>query len=356
MKKNNSLQVLRAVAFLGIFASHLDLTRFGGFGVEIFLIMSGFLMYLQYSDPARERLLPNTIAGSFQFTKKKICKLYPLHVITLIAALPILLMNNVHKNYALLRMFSKILLNVFLVQAWIPVEEFRYSLNNLSWYLCVCCLAYFIFPYVYIRINKIKKPGKMFFVSTVLVLCQILIGVGVESCTSDTRLIQGLTYNFPLYRCFDFTLGCNLGWLYTCCKKKINEMKTRLLVLTSFATIATIVLVPQIWNISFLTWCKNTVVLIPASCLLVLSFFMLDLNESNKCISLLIKLGNISAYTYLIHELVIRYINIFMIRVLSITNTFAVKLFVGIIALLITVLLALCYEKINWRFYETRKS
>lgn len=83
---------------------------------------------------------------------------------------------------------------------------------------------------------------------------------------------------------------------------------------------------------------------------------MLDLNESNKCISLLIKLGNISAYTYLIHELVIRYINIFMIRVLSIINTFTVKLFVGIIALLITVLLALCYEKINWRFYETRKS
>lgn len=356
MKKNNSLQVLRAVAFLGVFTSHLDLTRFGGFGVEIFLIMSGFLMYVQYSDPARERLLPNTIAGSFQFAKKKICKLYPLHVITLIAALPILLMNNVHKNYALLRMLSKIFLNVFLVQAWIPVEEFRYSLNNLSWYLCVCCLAYFIFPYILIRINKIKKPSNMFFVSTLLVLCQILIGVGVELCTSDTRLIQGLTYNFPLYRCFDFTLGCNLGWLYTYCKKKINEMKTRLFVLTGFATIATIVLVPKIWNISFLTWCKNTVVLIPASCLLVLSFSILDLNESNKCISLLIKFGNISAYTYLIHELVIRYINIFMIRVLSITNTFAVKLFVGIIALLITVLLALCYEKINWRFYETGKS
>ena len=356
MKKNNSLQVLRAVAFLGIFTSHLDLTHFGGFGVEIFLIMSGFLMYLRYSDPARERLLPNTIAGSFQFAKKKICKLYPLHVITLIAALPILLMNNIHKNHALLRMLSKILLNVFLVQAWIPVEEFRYSLNNLSWYLCVCCLAYFFFPYILIRINKIKKPSKIFFASMALVLCQILIGVGVESCTSDTRLIQGLTYNFPLYRCFDFTLGCNLGWLYTCCKKKINEKKTCLFVLTSFATIATIVLVPKIWNISFLTWCKNTVVLMPASCLLVLSFFMLDLNESNKCISLLIKLGNISAYTYLIHELVIRYINIFMIRVLSIINTFAVKLFVGIIALLITVLLALCYEKINWRFYETRKS
>lgn len=356
MKKNNSLQVLRAVAFLGIFTSHLDLTRLGGFGVEIFLIMSGFLMYLRYSDPVRERLLPSTIAGNFKFAKEKICKLYPLHIITLIAALPILLMNNIHKNCAILRMLSKILLNVFLVQAWVPVEEFRYSLNNLSWYLCVCCLAYFSFPYILIRINKIKKPRKLFLVSMGLVLCQILIGVGVESCTSDTRLIQGLTYNFPLYRCFDFAIGCNLGCLYACCKKKINEIKTRLFVLTCFTTIATIVLVPKIWNIPYLTWCKNTIVLMPASCLLVLSFFMLDLNESNKCISLSIKLGNISAYTYLIHELVIRYINIFMIRVLSITNTFSIKLFVGIIALLITVLLARCYEKINWRFYETRKS
>lgn len=356
MKKSNSLQVLRAIAFLGIFTSHLDLTRLGGLGVEIFLIMSGFLMYLRYSYHTSDRVLPSTISHNYQFSKGKICKLYPLHIITLITALPILFMNNIHKKYAFLRMISKIVLNVLLLQAWIPIEEFRYSLNNLSWYLCVCCVAYFFFPYILTKLNKIKKTSKVLIISISLLICQILIGVSVEMLISDIKLIQGLTYNFPLYRCFDFALGCNLGWFYKRYKKEIYGVKLFLLVLTCFTTVITIVLVPKIWYISYLTWCKNTVILLPASCLLVLSFFMLNLKESNRCILLLIKLGDISAYTYLIHELVIRYINIIMRRVLSINSTFANKLFVGIIALFITVLLALFYENINWRFYETRKN
>lgn len=356
MKKNNSLQILRAIAFLGIFTSHLDLTYLGGIGVEVFLILSGFLMYLRYSDLAIEEPVSNTMQSGFKFAKSKISKLYSLHIITLIAALPILVMNNIHKKYFILRMFSKIFLNIFLVQAWIPVEEFRYSLNNLSWYLCVCCLAYFLFPFIINQLKTIKTIRKIFFLSIGIVACQILFGLCVEFYISDIQLIQGLTYNFPLYRVCDFILGCNMGYFYSYYKKEVNKYKSILLFLTGIVVCFTIILVPKIWNLSGLTWCKNTVILIPAACLLVLSFEMIEWNERNKYITALIKLGDISAYTYLIHELVIRYINIFLLRVVSLENTFVIKLFVGVISFLITIILAFCFEKRNWRFYEVRKS
>ena len=48
--KIKSIQALRACAFLGIFASHLEIFSLGAWGVSIFLVLSGFIMYYAYSN------------------------------------------------------------------------------------------------------------------------------------------------------------------------------------------------------------------------------------------------------------------------------------------------------------------
>jgi len=48
-KRLESIQILRAVAFIAIFLSHVELLSSGVFGVEVFLILSGFYMVKQAS-------------------------------------------------------------------------------------------------------------------------------------------------------------------------------------------------------------------------------------------------------------------------------------------------------------------
>lgn len=50
-KKISSLQTIRALAFLGIFASHSGIQIFaanGAWGVSVLFILSGFLMFYSY--------------------------------------------------------------------------------------------------------------------------------------------------------------------------------------------------------------------------------------------------------------------------------------------------------------------
>ena len=52
-KQIESLQILRAIAFLEIFLGHCGITFFtGAFGVSIFIVLSGFCMALNYLPKA----------------------------------------------------------------------------------------------------------------------------------------------------------------------------------------------------------------------------------------------------------------------------------------------------------------
>ena len=52
MKRITSLQALRAIAFINIFISHCGVTMFfgGAWGVSLFFVLSGFVMYYAYCE------------------------------------------------------------------------------------------------------------------------------------------------------------------------------------------------------------------------------------------------------------------------------------------------------------------
>lgn len=50
-KRLNSIQIIRALAFIAIFLSHVELTSTGAAGVSIFFVLSGFcLIYTYYPN------------------------------------------------------------------------------------------------------------------------------------------------------------------------------------------------------------------------------------------------------------------------------------------------------------------
>ena len=70
-KKIESLQVLRALAFLGIYLSHTGM-RFSlsNLSVSIFFVLSGFLLSYKYYDWNEKYVVVKSIGFSFQRIKK----------------------------------------------------------------------------------------------------------------------------------------------------------------------------------------------------------------------------------------------------------------------------------------------
>ena len=85
-----SIQGLRGYASLCIFISHCNYLMnekgencfrwLGGFGVSVFIMISGYLLMYRYFD--------DHMPKSFSLLKNCLKKFYLLHIITLIAAVP----------------------------------------------------------------------------------------------------------------------------------------------------------------------------------------------------------------------------------------------------------------------------
>lgn len=152
--KIKSLQGLRALAFLGVFASHCDIAELGAWGVSVFFVMSGFLMSYSYFD----REVPSGVRESLSFSLKKIRKLYPLHIIMMLAVLPFEVLPII-KDFTfrgLSILLCKIGLNIGLLQDWVPHSSYYFSLNSVSWYLSACLFIYAVFPSVLRRLRQMR--------------------------------------------------------------------------------------------------------------------------------------------------------------------------------------------------------
>lgn len=85
-KRLDQIQALRGIAFLGVFLSHTGLKWFGAvghWGVSVFLVLSGFLMFISYSG--NDRIKRISLRDNIVFSWRKIKKLYPLHICTMVA-------------------------------------------------------------------------------------------------------------------------------------------------------------------------------------------------------------------------------------------------------------------------------
>lgn len=219
-KRIETLQAVRAVAFMGVFASHTGFTVFSGAGmcgVSIFLILSGFVMILGYYK--KERIKYISIKYNTIFVYKKINSLFFLHVFTTLVMFPFLFLGN--ERVAIFDAFIRLILNLFMIDEWLPLCD--RVINGVSWYLCVIVFSYFIFPWIlrYMEKKYCKKKAVICICFSILV--EVFIGLVGKNFPNDVRsgnrwLTHNMTnwfiYYFPLSRIWDFIIGCNLGYLF----------------------------------------------------------------------------------------------------------------------------------------------
>lgn len=339
----STLQGYRAMAFLLIFLSHVEIVSSGVLGVSMFLTLSGFLMSITYFPRIKE--LKSGVKEYAKFTYKKVRKLIPLHVITFsaMAVFNFLLLYKAGfpredlKNYIVALPF-----NLTMLQAWLPKRELYFSFNKVSWYLSVCTFCYFVFtPFFQCIVYKNgingktkskKKAGNVIVaLCIVILLIQILLAVIVSEINHkcvETGFIKWLTYICPAFRTGDFFLGILLGLLITintdknklyCRKRKKENLKCNIIyTFLELLWIGLIVFQLTIQNRGLVPdMIRFCVYWTDISLLGIVLFYNSKdckigwVGWGGGCISALFRskplvvLGNISTQTFLIHQMVI---------------------------------------------------
>ena len=282
------------------------MTQFGAWGVSVFLILSGFLMIYSYHD----RSIVCDFISSVQFAIKKIKALYPLHILTLIATVPFYLWTVGNADF-----YKKLFSNAFLLQSWFGESSVYFSFNGVAWYLSTCVLLYFAFPLIHklIRCYKTKKHAYLGILLTFMlqIILAFLSNNMVVSSSFTDNYSKWFTYIFPVFRLGDFFIGCSLGYIFLHRREAQHKFATTFCELVTFLLIATsLYLYDTQISLGGLEWYRYTLLYSPTSVLLVYLFAQ-NQGYLTKLLAnpVLIHLGNISAYTFLIHPVVIRYIN-----------------------------------------------
>ena len=346
MKKINSLQALRTIAFLGVFLTHCEITpNLGGWGVSVFFVLSGFLMSYGYIDKIDE--MDVSLRGNASFAINKMKKLYPLHIIMMIAALLITIaqMYMGIEEISILQLFIQVFLQTTLLQTLVPISgKYFWPLNGLSWYLSVTMILYFFFPWILRKIKKYSKKRLLILSATLYLVIFIIVAIDEKVFSSNQEVMTYFNYVCPFLRLCDFTIGSCFGLLFIRKKNKIPEKTANILELI-FVILA--ILSIRFHNIGHATFIGNvihhsTFLYVPTSVGLVYLFaenkgFITKLLTKR----LFIYIGNISPYAYLIHQKVIAYLIIVFTHLLRQPLNLYVR---AVLAGSITLVAIYCYQ------------
>ncbi|MBQ7615289.1 MAG: acyltransferase [Butyrivibrio sp.] len=298
MKKNRSIQSLRALAFLGIFLCHVGTkVAWAELGVSIFFVISGFLL------SNRDLKFNPSIKNNALFSFKKIMKLYPLHIITMFAVLMLYLSFDMDKG----ELLRDTVLNILLIQCWYPSSDVNVSLNGVAWFLSAISFLYFMYPWLNRWLKNVSEKVKMLVPIAVLAI-QILACIPVYILDGENSLYVWFMYCFPVFRLGDFIVGLILGEWYK--EEKVSVLKKNS---------AITVIVGILLTAGFLFWMKKTSdsmllivlknwtslnILFAAMWVLIFVSCTVPRILDNRVLQFM---GDISSYIFLIHFVVIKY-------------------------------------------------
>ena len=337
----------------------------------MFFILSGFLMIYNYYD--RNRIEAVSFKENLMFAWHKIKYLYPVHVATTLAMVIFMFIGE--SREPILRIILKVFLNLLLLQEWIPMDGG--SINVVSWYFCATVFLYFVFPYILRYIEKgysINKAQKMLVILWIIQIMgdflasRLLLFNHAENIWMREDIWVWFIYYFPPIRALDFAIGCNLGYCFLHSKSsmmyasKYTLFELVTLALTVLASVSYVMVRPReefgekILYSHPEIWWTHTIIFTVSSCMIVWMFA--KGGDISKCLvnRITLYLGNISQFTFLIHLVVLRYMDATCNLIFESEFNFYyggwIKLFFGFILTLIAMHV---WRWITFRFHDQNR-
>lgn len=311
-----NLTSLRFIFVMLVFVNHFlgsiipQTFSFGGeCGVAFFFVLSGFVLSVGYGRKVEEGTFS---VRSFFFRHLK--KLYPLHFLTLAAMLVLNWRMGIAPNP------GPTLAQLFLVQTWIPLDDFVFYANATSWFLCDILFFYLVFAVLY-RWLIAASHRQLLLVGTVVLCAYFSLAFLLPKNYVDCFL-----YAHPVLRCLDFMIGILTYRLYRSFKshedtsaqtdRQINPCVATFMELTVVALFVLLAVVYEHCDVALrsasLFW-----PFVPATIL----FFAWADRQRGILTRLLharpiMWLGNVSFEIYMLHLLVFRVVQHYAVRFL----------------------------------------
>ena len=276
-QKNFGLQILRSIACIFIFLSHYNafhhLTGYfdaGGFGVSIFIVLSGFLkiVYVKNNN-SNEQFETSLIYNFLRKTVTRFKKIYPLHIFTMLLAIPFEFTMIIAGEVSVFHLIFSLFLNLFMIQSFIPLGSYYFSLNAVSWYLSLVLIFTLAGDLLVIICNIIHKKVKLLGAIIFWISLQIILTLIFQFNSH----FHWLLYINPFTRCIDFALGITIGVAF---RNSYNRTKSNGLLLvyagiSLLLTILGIIISHVTMKTKYEAW-SLAVCFTPASLMLVLTF------------------------------------------------------------------------------------
>lgn len=297
-----SLTSLRFFAAAGVFLHHLGVLKtvdnkliseaaryfFSGYaGVTFFYILSGFIISFSYDKHKKDGLF-----DSKDFIFFRVCRIFPVHIMTLLISL---LIFSTGLEYGAENII-KLLLNLSLIHAFIPLDDIYFSFNTVSWSLS--CELFFYCSFIFLV--ALKSRILIAILISILFL-QLLFIFNPQSSIDD----HWLFYINPAFRIIGFIIGMLLFRFHDQIKVHPKYGVCSLLEIMSFLFLLFTVYISTnfVSNMSL----RYDLIFLPSMALMVF-IFSFDNGVISKILSnrLLIFLGEASFSFYMIHLMIIR--------------------------------------------------
>jgi peptidoglycan/LPS O-acetylase OafA/YrhL len=215
--KLDALTALRffAAAMIVLTHAHPIFGSFGlanaaplGQGVSFFFVLSGFILAYNYRNFSKD--------GSIsRFMMARFARVWPLHLVTCIIWIGLIFHFDRHTYFGGITGAARLFTNLTLTQTWIPLKLWSLSFNGVSWSISNEAFFYVLFPML-IAIWP-RHWAKVFFAATFMVVAFVIAGNSMELRSSDNFngvSLLGTLYFNPLVRALEFIFGIFLAKLF----------------------------------------------------------------------------------------------------------------------------------------------
>ncbi len=265
--------------------------------MSFFFMLSGFVLSIGYGEK-----IDNHCFSLKQFLIRQLSKFYPLHLLLLSAFIAL----DVIRGYG--ADVTKLLLDIFLLQSWVPDNGYNFAYNGVAWFLSDVIFFYVLFPTLYRAIVHATAKKSV----TISAVAAGIYAAVIYIVPPD--LVNTLVYVFPPMRMIDFIIGIIIYRLYVSPATNTFRRWTNgrhSLAKATFIELIAVVIVVSAYIVHGHTPAKinTTVVFIPVLPTVIYLFAVTD--SSNGLVTRLLHSkigvggGKLSLEFYLTHTLVI---------------------------------------------------
>lgn len=307
---------------------HEYILKEGYIGVSFFFILSGFILAYNYRDSILNKKVSNK-----NFFIARIARIYPLHLLCLLIAIPLTLQNSAFEFSTWIK---QLFFNLTLTQSFIPIKTFYFSFNSPSWSISNELFFYLLFPFLIILFSKLKyykfNKGLLTLFLFLLPLLMLVI---------PPIHYKSLFYVNPFFRIFDFIIGILLFELYERIKNQQRLIHYNILEISSVLLLVLFFVFhrefPLVLRYSVYYW-------LPMSLLILIFSFQKGFISNFLSNRILILLGEISFGFYMFHQLILKYFKNLNAAYFHIENEYLIISILFIVSILVSYISFIWFE------------